>query len=143
VANLPSIVKGYRCCKVLPDLDIVLLDSAVSAHFQAEIEGITGGVATMAAHPATCSNFDFLVFQAVGVEGESFVTGDKTSMIVVRLRIVSSGRIIFVQYADDTRTSYPYIVDKRNADSPMHFAPSITSTGCTCFRLRQRLSGGL
>ena len=52
VANLPSAVNGYRCCNVLPDLDILLLDSADSAHLQVEIEGVTSGVATVAAHLA-------------------------------------------------------------------------------------------
>ena len=61
VANLPSIVKGYRCCKVLPILDIILLDSADSAHLQVEIEGVASGVPTVAAHPVICSTFDFFL----------------------------------------------------------------------------------
>lgn len=52
VANLLSTMNCYRCCKVLPDLDIVLLDSADSAHLQVEIAGVTGGVTTVAAHLA-------------------------------------------------------------------------------------------
>ena len=70
VTNLSSAVNSYRSCNVLPDLDIVLLDSADSAHLQVEIEGVISGVATVAAHPAICITFDFFFnFQAVGVEG--------------------------------------------------------------------------
>ena len=58
VANLLSIVNSYRCCNVLPDLDIIWLDSASSAHLQVAIEGVTSGVATKAARPAACSAFD-------------------------------------------------------------------------------------
>lgn len=62
VANLVSIVNSYRCCNVLPDLDIVLLDSADSAHLQVEIEGVASGVPTVAAHTVICSTFDFFMF---------------------------------------------------------------------------------
>jgi len=58
VANLLNIVNSYRCCNGLPDLDIIWLDSANSAHLQIEIEGVTSGVVTRAARPATCSAFD-------------------------------------------------------------------------------------
>ncbi|GAB7333571.1 hypothetical protein MBLNU13_g05144t1 [Cladosporium sp. NU13] len=58
VANLLSIVNSYCCCNVLPDLGIIWLDSVNSAHLQVEIEGVTSGVATKAARPATCSTFD-------------------------------------------------------------------------------------
>ena len=58
VANLLSIVNSYRCCNVLPDLDIIWLDSASSAHLQVAIAGVTSGVATKAARPAACGAFD-------------------------------------------------------------------------------------
>lgn len=57
VANLLNVVNSYRCCNVLPDLDIIWRDSAISAGLQIRTS-LLGGVAITPARPATCSAFD-------------------------------------------------------------------------------------
>lgn len=58
VENLLAVVNSYRCCNVLPDLDIIWLDSANSAHLQIEIENLISGVLVTAPRPAACSAID-------------------------------------------------------------------------------------
>lgn len=55
--NLLNVVNSYRCCNVLPDLDIIWRDSAISADLLIQTP-ITGGVPITAARPNTCSTFD-------------------------------------------------------------------------------------
>jgi hypothetical protein len=50
-----DVVNNYSCCNVLPDLDVIWLDSAKSAHLQIEVAGLQSGVASAAPCPAACS----------------------------------------------------------------------------------------
>ncbi|KAL1589993.1 hypothetical protein WHR41_01408 [Cladosporium halotolerans] len=57
VSNLLDVVNSYRCCNVLPDLDILWRDSAISADLLIQ-NPVTGGVPITPARPSTCSAFD-------------------------------------------------------------------------------------
>lgn len=57
VSNLLDVVNSYRCCNVLPDLDIIWKDSAESAELAIQTP-LTGGAPITAERPSTCANFD-------------------------------------------------------------------------------------
>ncbi|KAM0722368.1 hypothetical protein Q7P37_001809 [Cladosporium fusiforme] len=57
VENLLNVVNSYRCCNVLPDLDILWKDSAESAEIEIQTT-LTQGVPITAERPGTCSAFD-------------------------------------------------------------------------------------
>jgi hypothetical protein len=52
-----AVVNSFRCCNVLPDLDIIWKDTAVSAAIDIQTS-LTQGVPITAARPATCNGFD-------------------------------------------------------------------------------------
>lgn len=57
VENLLNVVNSYRCCNVLPDLDIIWRDTAISADLVIQ-SSILPGVPITPARPSTCSAFD-------------------------------------------------------------------------------------
>jgi len=52
-----DVVNSFRCCNVLPDLDIIWKDTAESAELTIQTS-ITGGVPITAARPAACNGLD-------------------------------------------------------------------------------------
>lgn len=52
-----DVVNSFRCCNVLPDLDIIWKDTAESAGLSIQ-SSITGGVPITAARPAACNGLD-------------------------------------------------------------------------------------
>lgn len=52
-----DVVNSFRCCNVLPDLDIIWKDTAESAQLSIQTP-LTGGVPITAARPATCNGLD-------------------------------------------------------------------------------------
>lgn len=52
-----DVVNSFRCCNVLPDLDIIWKDTAESAELSIQTS-ITGGVPITAARPAACNGLD-------------------------------------------------------------------------------------
>jgi hypothetical protein len=58
VSNLLDIVNRYRCCNVLPDLDIIWRDSAISANLALKTDTSDGGVSFSPSRYAACSAID-------------------------------------------------------------------------------------
>jgi hypothetical protein len=52
-----DVVNSFRCCNVLPDLDIIWKDTAESAQISIQT-ALTGGVPITAARPAACNGLD-------------------------------------------------------------------------------------